>query len=259
MEKKQKDKKRRIKFKQVLLWGLVGCTCFFAGRLTRYGITELKYAYILYHHEKLLPLWEVYYPYEPVWAGKEYSFRNDYHITYMYEDGREQFERLEEYIKTRNEYMSYNICYRYESEENEGNGKLYKRIYEKADSGNLQEADWKEELEEEEKEILENFCRYLIDDNFVTDPQKPVEVMVSQVEGEEEPLILIEFLPAEGKTNILTASVFHHPCLPKAQRKLLYVELEDIEFTSEGERLVELGDSWYFRQEICRRKYAETE
>lgn len=98
----------------------------------------------------------------------------------MYEDGREQFERLEEYIKTRNEYMSYNICYQYESEENERNGKLYKRIYEKADSGNLQEADWKEEL-------------------------------------------------------------------------------EDIEFTSEGERLVELGDSWYFRQEICRSKYAETE
>ncbi len=180
MEKKQKDKKRRIKFKQVMLWGMVGCICFFAGRLTRYGITELKYAYILYHHEKLLPLWEVYYPYEPIWAGKEYSFRNDYHITYMYEDGREQFERLEEYIKTRNEYMSYNICYQYESEENERNGKLYKRIYEKADSGNLQEADWKEEL-------------------------------------------------------------------------------EDIEFTSEGERLVELGDSWYFRQEICRSKYAETE
>ena len=95
-------------------------------------------------------------------------------------NGREQFERLEEYIKTRNEYMSYNICYQYESEENERNGKLYKRIYEKADSGNLQEADWKEEL-------------------------------------------------------------------------------EDIEFTSEGERLVELGDSWYFRQEICRSKYAETE
>ncbi len=116
---------------------LFGCICFLSGiliqcRMEMYMGTYASKRYISYAN-KYIPFGAVYLPSEPQWAKVCYKPARASMIWELFQEHGDSFKELLKYVKEKKEYGPYNICYRYQLDEDAASWKTEKRFYEYMD------------------------------------------------------------------------------------------------------------------------------
>lgn len=211
-----------------------------------------------------------YSSYEPFWADKEYSFKNDDVLISWFEDDEEVFERyMKELMGDKKSHEPYNLYYRcYFSD---GERKYEKYTYQYMEGYEVkdtvlipdvpkyvivgEEADImidgmpvhviSHESSDRHGEPIKKFAEYLIDCHFLPNPYSSVGVEVRNVQGADEPIVKIDLSGVEGAEKVLDCFIAYSPIIPSD------MEMDSLE--GADSRIIELAPDWYFGETISER------